>query len=161
MTDYYFHDFDLLQKLQTTPSLPSCLLTAASSTEHLTASYQVVVKVSYDIKFWSSKSINQVPMWRIQKIFGFGFLFGLFLFWDFFFFDLVGFFGSVLRVCLGFLLGWFGLVWFKFYFYFLEKRRLREYFIATVQNIKQTCKIERHFLPKPSFYQDQEKGQQF
>lgn len=58
MTDYYFHDFDLLQKLQTTPSLPSRFLTTASSTEHLTASYQIVVKVSYYIKFWSSKSMN-------------------------------------------------------------------------------------------------------
>lgn len=51
MTDYYFHDLDLLQELQTTSTLLSCLLSTASSTEHLTGSYQTMVKVSYYINF--------------------------------------------------------------------------------------------------------------
>lgn len=51
MTDYYFHDLDLLQELQTTSSLSSSFLSTGSSTEHLTVSYQIVVKVNYCINF--------------------------------------------------------------------------------------------------------------
>lgn len=51
MTDYYFHDLDVFQELQTTFSRLSCFLSTARSTEHLTVSYQIVVKVNYSINF--------------------------------------------------------------------------------------------------------------